>query len=124
MLCTTPLSFRVVAGLAGAASEAILTNQRLLDVVHGRSRGDWSRVLEVMQGDRHGLSLEHLADQATQLIRARWGLVAALAEVLMARGSLTYAEVRRILAMRIPPHRGDKARQTIRQADSDQRAVL
>jgi len=34
------------------------------------------------------------------LIAARWGWVAALADVLMVRGSVTYAEARRIIGAR------------------------
>jgi len=48
------------------------------------------------------LSLARLADQATELIAARWGAVSASAEVLMARGSLDYPEVRRLLGARYP----------------------
>jgi len=36
------------------------------------------------------------------MARARWDSVTALAEALMARGSLTYAEVRRLLGARYP----------------------
>ena len=57
---------------------------------------------EAMRHDRHGLSLADLASEATQLIRARWGSVSVLADVLMARGWLSFPEVRRILGARYP----------------------
>ena len=53
-----------------------------------------------MRHDRHGLSLVDLASEATELVWARWGPVSALAEMLSACGSLTYAEVWRILGAR------------------------
>jgi len=93
--------------LAGAATEALLTNQRLLELVGGRSRGDWALVLEAMQHDRDGLSLlARLADQATKFTRAGWDSVTALAEVLMVRGWLRYREVRRILGASPASSRG------------------
>ena len=55
-----------------------------------------------MRHDRHGLSLADLAGEATELVRARWGSVSALAEMLSACGPLTYADVRRILGARYP----------------------
>jgi hypothetical protein len=43
-----------------------------------------------------------LADQVGELIRARWDSVHALAEVLMARGWLSYPDARRIPGARYP----------------------
>jgi hypothetical protein len=62
-----------------------------LEIVGGRSRGDWEMLQTALRSDNTGqLVLSALADQATELIAARWGSVSALAEVLMARGWLRY----------------------------------
>ena len=72
---TARLARRVIALLAGAATEALLTNQRLLELVGGRSRGDWALVLEAMQHDRDGLDLTSLAPSWSEhagMRSARW----------------------------------------------------
>jgi len=94
-------SVHVILWLCGPAAESILSGRPLLELCDGPCNGDCRRARDAWhRDDTCGLSLTALADQATELVRARWGAVATLAEALMAREQLDYHEVLQVLGTR------------------------